>query len=476
MKTFKKLFIFTISLIFLVSCEPIDELIIDEDLQEYKVSTSFKVSNDAIIVAPSGDLTGVTDADNIEDALNTAKSTGGTVFLTDGDKYSTDHYFTSRNIVVDGFNGTLTGEGKNNTIINAGRKSATEGFAPAYSPIWTYLKPWAPLASTVLQLDNSIGDVTIKNLTILIKDDQPTDIQSDFYGSDGTYLWSMIEIIGGEFNTIIENVNLEGKESSAYGNSSGINTGWGIHVMPWAKPPSEEWPFQPTKGNLTINKVTIENIGNDAVLIMDYKDGSEINITDVSTHNVGYGVAVARISDSFVNVSNVATSNHDAWWATGLWFDDINSGLKVTENEISNAKWFASAFFYNVHESRITKNKFVNVESFGAAIALSGASTWNTVHQNDFRDSNLPGWTTTYPDGPGAIFLRYDTLDNTVLETKFPNNGAKTYCEMILDYGDNIIKNWQPCENLGFKSSISSKKDSDQPDINVKLRRHYKSL
>lgn len=474
----KKLLLSILTVLVIFGCQK-DNSIFDDQNQSVNQESFQKGPKNVkayITVFPSGDLTGVTDADNIETALNTAKSTGGTVFLTDGDKSTSDLYYTSRNIVVDGFSGTLTGEGKNNTIINAGRKSDTEGFAPAYSPIWTILRPGAPLAPTVLQLDNSTGDVTIKNLSILIKDDQPTDIIPDAYGSVATYLWSMIELIGGEFNAIIENVNLEGKESSAFGNSYGLNTGWGIHIMPWAALPSEDWTLYPTKGNLTIKNVEIENIGNDAVLVMDYKDGSEINITDLNIHNVGYGVTVERIADSFVNVSNVATSNHDAGWAQGMWITNINSGLKVTDNQISNAKWFAAAYFYNVHQAKITKNKFIDVASFGAAIALSGGSTWNTVHQNDFRNSNLPGWTATSPDGPGAIFLRDDTLDNTVLETKFPNNGAKTYCEMILDYGDNVIKNWQPCENLGFKSNIFLKKDLYQPYFNVKLRRLFKSL
>ncbi len=454
-----------LSVFVLLSCNETDEINLMNS-QNIEEQLSNKAPLKAILVAPSGDVTGVSDADNIEDALNTAKLTGGTVYLTDGYTHTTDDYYTSRNIVVDGFNGTLMGEGKNKTIINAGRKSISEGFAPAYSPIWTILKPGYPLASTVLQLDNSTGDVSIKNLSILIKDDQPTDIIPDAYAGVATYLWGMIELIGGEFNAIIENVNLEGKESSAFGNSYGQNTGWGIHIMPWKNPPSVEWPFQPTKGNLTIKNVDIENIGNDAILLMDYKDGSEINIEDVNVHDVGYGIAVSRINDSFVNVSNVTTSNHGAGWAQGLWFANINSGLMVTKNKISNANWFAAAFFFNVHGAIINKNKFIDVGSFGATIALSGGSTGNTVGQNDFSDSKLLGWNSpSLFDGLGAVWLRDDTENNTVLETKFPMNGSKTYCNMILDQGNNTIKNWQPCENLGYKIPSNLKRKENQSEI-----------
>lgn len=453
MKTCNNIFIFSVSLIFLISCETSDELMLDEDLQQKDNIESglSKKLESVIMVAPSGDITGVTDADNIEDALNAAKSTGGTVYLTDGYTKTTDHYYTSRNIVVVGFNGTLLGESKNKTIINAGRESTLDGFSPAFSPTWTVLKPWNPLAATVLQLDNSTGDVSIKNLSILVMDDQPTNPMPDGYNNDGTYIWSAIELIGGEFNTIIENVNIEGKKTQAFGNAGGLNLGWGIHVMPWDI--SLGFPPLRTQGNLTIKNVNLKNICYDAILLMDYKDGSMITIEDITAKNVGYGVAVSRITDSFVKVSNANISNHDSWWAQGMWFEDINSGLEAANNIISDAKWFSSVFLWDVHGAEITNNKFIDISSFGAAIALSGGSTWNTVRQNDYKDSNLPGWTTTSPDGPGAVFLQTTTHNNYIFEMKFPNN--KNLCEMILNLGDNSIHNWQACENFETKSSLN---------------------
>jgi len=465
MKSFKVISLVLLTLYLILSCSPDnDEIITDLNSYNNKESKKFKNSENTFIVAPSGDKTGVTDANNIENAMNNAKSIGGTVYLTDGYKKTTDNYYTSRNIAVVGFNGTLLGENKNKTIINAGRQSDLVGFAPAFSPTWTVLKPWHPLASSVLQLDDSTGDVTIKNLSILVMDDQPTNPLPDFYNDDGTYLWNAIELIGGEFNTIIENVNIEGKKTQAIGNIGGLNLGWGIHVMPWDI--SLGFPPLRTQGNLTIKNVKLENIYSDAILLMDYKDGSMITVEDITAKNVGYGVSVSRITDSYVKVSNADISNHDSWWAQGMWFEDINSGLEATENKISDAKWFSSIFLWDVHGAKITNNKFVNISSFRAAIALSGGSTWNTVHHNDYKDSNLPGWTTTSPDGPGAVFLQNTTHNNYIFEMKFPNN--KTLCEMILNLGDNSIHNWQACENLGNKSSLNQK--ANQTDINLKHR------
>ena len=481
MKIVKQLLFFLACIAMLTTCTNSDDILednsqINSDYMKYKVPT------DAIVVAPSGDISGVTDANNIEDELSTAKLTGGTVYLSDENKKTTDYYYISRNIVVDGFKGTLMGEGKNKTIINAGRKSASEGFEPAYSPIWTDLKPWEPLAPNVLQMGNCSGDVTIKNLSILVKDDQPTDIQLDFYGDDGSYIWTIIELMEGEYNTRIENVRLEGKKSLANGNIYGLNAGWGIIRRPGI---NGELDFVDAKGNLTIKNVEIKNVSQDAIRFIGFIDGSNINITDVSVENVGTGITAGYITDSFVDISNVSAENvgigidagditdsffniskvdisiHEDGWA-GMYFYNINSGLKVTKNQITGAKWFTSLYMRNVSHSTISKNKFIDISSFGAAIYLRSESNENTLFQNDFKDSTLPGWTTTSPDGPGAILLRFDTQNNDIFEMKFPKNEEITLCEMILDNGNNKIKNWEACKELGYKSSAVLNEEPSQ--------------
>ncbi len=478
----RKLLAYTMCICLICSCstDTVDE--INEDIYSAQ-ARSMKIGNlgndlisqmasDAILIAPSGDITGVTDAANITEAMNTVKSSGGTVYLTDQNNGSTDHFYVSSNIVIDGFNGTVTGEGKEKTLIHAGRQSAAVGFTPAYSPIWTYIYPWSPLASAVFQLDFSVGDVAIKNLSILVRDDQPTDIFKDAYNNDGSYIWTIIEIVGGEHNTIIENVHLEGKESSAYGNLSGFNAGWGIHVMPWANPPSVEFPPRPTKGNMVIKNVSVENVANNALLFMAFTDGSEIDIKNVYASNVGYGIVARNISDSWVNISNMHVSNHSAGWATGMIFSDINSGLRINENQFSNAKWFASLFLWNVHHARITNNTFSDISSFGTAVGLSGASSWNTVFQNDFRESGLPGWSTETPGGPGAVWLRGDTHHNEVFEMKFPGGNGTSFCNMIMDLGDNTVKNWEMCEkpNLNVHSGLGESSAMADYDRHMKFK------
>ncbi len=131
-----------------------------------------------------------------------------------------DHYHTSRNIVTTGFSGVLRGESMDNAIIHAARKSATDGdgFAPAFSPWWWSQGSAIRELATVLQFDNASGSVTITDLTVETKDDQPTDLTIDYYGNPATYITTLIEILGGEHDTRIENVRVEGKETGAAGN------------------------------------------------------------------------------------------------------------------------------------------------------------------------------------------------------------------------------------------------------------------
>ena len=75
-----------------------------------------------VVIEPSGDTTGVADADAIENALRDV-APGGTVKLAAG------HFYVSESIVIEGFNGTLQGADKDVTIVEAVRGPNGEGFA-----------------------------------------------------------------------------------------------------------------------------------------------------------------------------------------------------------------------------------------------------------------------------------------------------------------------------------------------------------
>lgn len=403
------------------------------------------IGNDAY-VSPSGDITGETDTENIKDALNHVKTGGGAVYLTDGDQSSADQYYISKNIICESFTGTFTGEGKDKTIIIAGRKSDTEGFTGEVSPWWSLTGSNSYIA-TIFQFDNAEGDVNIRDLTIKVNDEQPTNIQPDYYGNDATYISTFIEILGGEHNTTINNIRLLGKESNAFGNIGGMNVRYGIHVM-LGSPINEIVE----KGILTIKNVEIKNTGHDAVLFMRFSEGSKITIDKVKTINVGRGIQAGNVFGSKVNISKMDILIHpQGYQGIAVW--NIPEGLKILNNTIRESNYFGILFWPGINNSAIVGNKFIDIENNLAGIFVNGVG--NSLVNNDFKESGLPGWTDTTPDGPGAIILRSSSKDNVV---QFSQNNDKSLCEMILDQTDNpttiiydglnTIHNYQPCENL----------------------------
>lgn len=67
-----------------------------------------------------------------------------------------------------------------------------------------------------------------------------------------------------------------------------------------------------------------------------------------------------------------------------------------------------------------------------SAVAIWGYN--NSIICNDYSQSNLPGWTTASPDGPGCVFLDEGSTGNVVAECLFPE--GTTSSEQILDLTD----------------------------------------
>ncbi|RED44734.1 right-handed parallel beta-helix repeat-containing protein [Seonamhaeicola aphaedonensis] len=452
----KIIYITTIALLILTSCSN-EEVILEN---EQGVSNTAKSINskslaDAIVVAPSNDMTGVTDADNIEAALNEAKATGGTVYLSDGLMNTKDSYYVSRTIRVEGFNGAFLGEHKDKTMIHAGRKSDSEGFSPGFSTARN-----SPVAH-IFQFDKPTDHVTIKNMTVLVKDDQPSEVYNG-----NTFLGVAFELIGGHFNTTIEKIRIEGNESSADGNLFGYNLNWGLHVMPWGDGPMGGPPPR-TQGTLTIKNIDIENLATQAITFMDYRDGSEVLINNIIAKNVGVGLVGERINDSNVLVENFKATPHNRITAPTMIFWGIESGVTITDSKIENSQGRfsimirnspnstianttiknsnnvdATILLNNSSHSKVTNTSFINCNAGRAAIRIFNATDCSII-QNDYRESGLPGWTET-SNGPGALLIHGNVTNTYVYETMFPL--GLTVCDMVNDNGSNTsIHNWEAC-------------------------------
>ncbi|WP_163709465.1 right-handed parallel beta-helix repeat-containing protein [Mangrovibacterium lignilyticum] len=448
----RQFFLALISTMLIFSCSQSRDEDFAEDFSNLK---SQSLSGCDVYVAPSGDLSGVTDANNIELALDEVKSCGGTVFLTDGNKSSVDHYYTSKNIVITGFQGVLTGESLKNTQIHVVRKSASVGFEGAFSPWWSQTdSPYTLPTPTVFQLDNAAGDVIIRNLSIFVKDDQPSDIHPDYYGINTTCISTIIEILGGEHNTCIENIRIEGKETTAEGNVLGMNIDVGIHVMLGSPVAGIN-----DTGTLSIKNVEVENTGNGAILFMRFAAGSMVSVENVRATNVGQGVYAGGIFDSQVNISDNYFSTHaTGYQGIALW--NIPSGLQIVHNTIRESRYFGISLWDNVHNATVSDNTFIDLMKKLNFSAILTYGSGNTFSLNDYRESKLPGWTDE-TNGPGAIILTASSSNNLVHEMKFPT-GNFSLCEMISDRTDNPgtpeydglnnIHNYQPCDNRASRN------------------------
>lgn len=460
----KILFACVIGSIILWSChqEQQDEnLVLHKDLNSEFVS----LKQNMIVVAPSNDKTGVTDANNIELALQTAKDVGGTVLLSDGNMESVDIYYTSRNIVVEGFNGSLKGEQQDNSIIKAGRESKEKGFQPAYSPVWT--KFFGLLSPAVFQFDNPIGRISISDLTIKVENKRPTDILTDFYGDDKTYIWTMIEIIGGEYDTELENLTLLGAKSSDSGSfsatnlASGTNVGWGIHVMPWNidnwEPGSPD-PPKPNQADLFVNNVTGMNLGKELLTFMHFDNG-DIEIRNLNGRGVAAGIYAHSISNSRINVTESKLTFKDNGFY-GFFFQNISGGLTVHRNYFSGevVPRNYGILFVGVSDSYVTDNVFKNFTNGFACIIMGFMSKNNTIESNDLSKSGISGWTVSNPAGPGGYLLGSVTENNSILDINFPIEKQLTLCDIVGDWsdnpstpeydGNNYIENWEGCFDL----------------------------
>ena len=349
---------------------------------------ALKQSASVEYVTPSGDVSGVTDADNIQDALNAVKVDGGTVHLTNG------NYYVSRNIFVEGFWGTLEGESMDNTIIEAVRRSAGDGFVPAES---TYWPDWSALhvLPTVLQFDYSAGDVTIKDLSIQVTDSNPADPYIHPWGGPNptTAISTLIEILGGDHKTVIENIRLKGEA----GDARGKNVALGIHVMLGESLSSGDFGT----GDLKFQNVIVENIALYGLTIMRF-ESSEIMIEDVTVNNISEGIYLGPFNNStvmihdmgFTNViwpvdaahiynSTVEISNVDIALppegGAGLYLWDIPSGLEVTGNTITGSAGLAAAFMTSVSNATIVGNSIEDIEL--RQLYTAGIYLWNS-HDN----------------------------------------------------------------------------------------------
>lgn len=394
-----------------------------------------------IIVAPSGDTTGVTDADSIEWAL-TNVAPGGTVELSAG------RFYISRSILIDDFSGTLKGTGKEITIIEAVRESEAsgDGFSPASRG-----PPLPFTAPVMLWFFKPVNILEIRDLTLQVLHPNPCD-QYNFYGIITTAINSGIYIErGGLCETIISSVQVKGAD----GDFRGKNIFYGIiryGFFPYGTQFQDD-----IEGDTIFEDCDVENCGGIALEYFGYDD-SAVNIqNNIITDCGGPGIFFASAPRCTATISDNEINNAYAFGGMKIVGCSVGNIL-IEENTIKKFEAYQPdetpirvQFSENV---RITDNTFIDIYNkkahVDAAIYLRQSTSNCFIGFNDYTKSGLTGGIETHPDwdpnnpdsrrfvNPICVWLGEDTDNNIVDESLFPKRTTVT--DQVCDEGtDNII-------------------------------------
>jgi parallel beta-helix repeat protein len=365
-------------------------------------------SNGVVVVSPSGDMTGVTDADNIEAALLSI-SPGGTVEL------STGHFYVSRSISIDGFAGSIMGAGKEDTIIDAVRQGPMLGFGfqRVAVPFYTVVGWENPVIPVVFVFSFPSSDVQIADITFQVLDPNPVDPWDfDFYGVTTTALFSFVEVIGGSFNAHISNVKMLGSD----GDFNGKNLLYGVDI--WGGP---SYSVVGGSGDHVIEYSHFESMAGGSIGI-GYFDESSARIYGNTFHDLQLAIWSKAFQNAWVT-ENIVTGN-----SLGGFFVRECEGWTVQENTFRD---FLPGARYGIgfvlcSNCRAAENIFKNLDVFWAGILVNAYNENLIIEENTVLDSST------------GITLRMYSSNNIIRKNTILNsavNGIAVYSS-----SNNLIK------------------------------------
>ena len=373
--------------------------------------------NSQIVVSPSGDVTGVQDANAIEEALRTVDP-GGTVNLKKG------QFYLGRVIEVEGFDGTLKGAGKGKTIIEAVENSEPGSYL--------VLDPFSGFdIPVVFFLLNPINSVQISDLTVEVNEPNPSTEYFNPWGGGPThaltYIFYLSAISSHIFNTFVNHVRARG----ASGDFDGFNLLVPVDIRNSA-----------ASSIHVVEHCEFENAGADGLHHL-FAPGSSVIVRYNTFDNIGWAAHYANQIKSVVFSDNIVSR---VGWYGGIYYWECNGGYiynnLFTDNAPSAWGGKAAIILRDSHNFVISNNEFVDA----LGIRLLYGSSNNVIAGNDYRQSGLPGWeiSGTYPIKFGCVWLVGDifgippSTENLVIEWMFPQ--GTTLEQQILDEGvDNLV-------------------------------------
>jgi hypothetical protein len=386
-----------------------------------------------IVVFPSGDITGVTDADSIYWALQTL-TPGGTVQFSEG------HFYVSRSIFIENFNGALKGAGMDKTIIEAVRKSDTEGFA-----LWEH--PTKPMKlSKLLWFWNPTDYLSLEDLTFQVLDPQPSEPYQAYWAEgDITALTSFFHAMGGDCEIVVKNIRMTGAESEADGNFNGMNIAW---------------PCQrhPGTGDLTIEACVFEKIGGAVIDLMDLSDCT-VTVSRVETYdtqgiyleqNLGIGLEPSTFIFTHNNFQLFPGHNFagiEIWNPSGHPVEGVQHEIVISNNKFHSPSCkepYAAIFAKRISGAVVTNNKFT-----GAGECAIYVEPWGGHEYGDWK------------------FIGNDVQNFDASLAPIFLGSATTNCFVVGGPGDNVIDLGVNniivgANNLGYKELGQDIKDAMQ--------------
>jgi hypothetical protein len=390
-----------------------------------------------VTIAPSGDLSGVTDQLNIQGALDAAgtnkqakiKLAAGTFYLNGG-------------VGVTGFRGTLQGAGQGTTMVIA----LGSGVA-------------ANRGSVFLFAD---GDATIKNLSIEVPDGSSyLDSSPGLFTSDGG---AAIDIFGGSAS--VKNVEiLSNGPFGSFGPES-LESGVLLHNCDGDfelknsrfEGVKRSFVFNPeaqSNCDLTISGNHFENNRGGVFLLGGtggFKGGNrgKATITDNTFNDTLVNDILGFLVEFAVTVKNNEIAHPNPSGNSAIEFDFGSGDVDIIDNVTDGQYFLPSIYLFSqIGGSAVISRNTVNGASrqgFGA-IGVDTADDVTIKHNDLTANSLIPGWVVPGFTTSGA-YLIFDSTNVTIKNERLPPSSQLT-CQVLhvptIDPSNRIDSNLIEC-------------------------------
>lgn len=391
----KKLFLFTVTVLMFFGCQKDDTVFDDQNLSKI-VEARLKVAKNIkadITISPSGDVTGVTDANSIESALNDLKAKG-TILLESGT------FYINRTIVSpDGFNGTLIGKSKQQTEI--------VGVGSAAAPFLVVLKPrtfdlTTAESGSFFYFPNPEGQVTVSNLAMTLPLGFETEDAYPFTDLIHRSLFSFITVNLGsqDADTNFDNLKLIGNIAYPYpGFLSGYFVNQPLTAIEVFGNSSSFPSLLTSKGNHAVTNSEISKTGAYATFFSTFSNAS-ISLNDNMFSEI------KQIKTQNLEDCNVFITNNEI---------DANSwgtiDIKQTNNTILGSSNYVKIKDNTFHSFA---NNAIYIQNCYTSANFTAHITGNVIHYQEKKED----------DFSSVIFIGNGNPDTVVRDNKILGNGT----------------------------------------------------